>query len=153
MQILYAPPKQPNWLASTIKGFCQVTLSDREAWPWKQLCPVLVHEYGHLAGYRDPLNPNDPFHSHDPDDIMHAYIHPDWRCRDYGTPYLGSAPPPDFEPDPDQGISTGMYRKQTRARRAASARNAKGSAGRSKARDRADRRSRVRSDRRRTARR
>lgn len=153
VQILHAPPKQPSWLASTIKSFCQITLSDREAWPWKQLCPVLVHEYGHLAGYRDPLNPSDPFHSHDPNDIMYAYIHSDWRCRDYGTPYLGYALPPDFEPDPAQGIGlTGIHRKQGPARRAASARNARGSAGRSKARARADRRSRARSDRRRGAR-
>ena len=65
-QILFAPPQQPSWLASTIRSSCQITLSDREAWPWKQLCPVLVHEYGHLAGYRDPLNPSYPFHSHGP---------------------------------------------------------------------------------------
>jgi hypothetical protein len=137
VQILYAPPKQPSWLASTIKGYCQVTLSNREAWPWKQLCPVLVHEYGHLAGYRDPLNPSDPFHSHDPNDIMYAYIHADRRCDDYGTPYLGYAPPADFEPDPEQGISqTGMYRRQSRARRAASARNGRGSAGRSRGKGR-----------------
>ena len=55
---------------------------------------------------------------------MYAYIHADRRCNDYGTPYLGYALPADFEPDPEQGISqTGMYRKQSRARRAASARN------------------------------
>ena len=154
VQILYAPPKQPSWLASAIKGYCQITLSDSEAWPWKQLCPVLVHEYGHLAGYRDPLNPGDPFHSHDPNDIMYAYIHADRRCNDYGTPYLGYALPADFEPDPEQGISlTGMYRKQSRARRAASAGNGRGSAGRSRGKGRGARRSPVRSDRRRSARR
>jgi hypothetical protein len=122
VQILYAPPKQPGWLASTIKGYCQVTLSDREAWPWKQLCPVLVHEYGHLAGYRDPLNPGDPFHSHDPDDIMYAFIHPDGRCADYGTPYLGTPPPAGFQPDPELRISTGIARRG-RARRATSAKS------------------------------
>jgi hypothetical protein len=117
VQILYAPPKQPSWLASTIKGYCQVTLSDRETWPWKQLCPVLVHESGHLAGYRDPLNPSDPFHSHDPNDIMYAYVHADRRCHDYGTPFLGYAPPPGLLPDPELRISTGIAR-QGRARRA-----------------------------------
>ena len=60
VQILSAPPRQP--------------------------CPVLVHEYGHLAGYRDPLNPSDPFHSHDPDNIMYAFLHSDARCSDHGTP-------------------------------------------------------------------
>ena len=117
VQVLFAPPKQPSWLASTIKGYCQVTLSDREAWPWKQLCPVLVHEYGHLAGYRDPLNPSDPFHSHDPSDIMYAYVHADRRCRGYGTPFLGYALPPGLMPDPELRISTGIAR-QGRARRA-----------------------------------
>jgi hypothetical protein len=122
VQILYAAPKQPSWLASTIKGYCQVTLSDREAWPWKQLCPVLVHEYGHLAGYRDPLNPGDPFHSHDPGDIMYAYIHADRRCNDYGTPYLGYPLPAGFQPDPELRISTGISRRG-RARRATPARS------------------------------
>ena len=154
VQILYAPPQQSSWLASTIKGYCQITLSDRETWPWKQLCPVLVHEYGHLAGYRDPLNPSDPFHSRDANNIMYAFITSDPRCKDYGTPYLGTPLPPDFEPDPAQGIGlSGMFRKQDRARRAASAKNGRRSAGRSKAKARVDRRSRGRSDRRRSARR
>ena len=152
VEILYAPPKQPSWLASTIKGYCRITLSDQEPWPWSQLCPVMLHEYGHLAGYRDPENPADPFHSRDPDDIMFAFIHPDWRCKEYGTPYLGYALPADFQPDPEQGIGSGISRK-ARARRGAAARNARGSAGRSKARGRAVRRSPARSDRRRSARR
>jgi hypothetical protein len=152
VQILYAPPKEPSWLASAIKGYCQVTLSDREAWPWKQLCPVLVHEYGHLAGYRDPLNPSDPFHSRDPSNIMYAYIHSDRRCNDYGTPYLGYELPPDFQPDPELGISTGITR-QARARHATSARTGRGSAGRSRGKGRGARRSPARSDRRRSARR
>ena len=154
VQISYAPPQQPNWLASTIRGYCRITLSDRETWPWSLLCPVLVHEYGHLAGYRDPENPGDPFHSHDPQNIRYAYVRDDWRCRDYGTPYLGVALPADFQPDPRQGIGlSGMYRTQTRARRAASARNGRGSAGRSKGKGRGARRSPGRSDRRRSARR
>ena len=152
VQILWAPPKEPSWLASAIKGYCQVTLSDREAWPWKQLCPVLVHEYGHLAGYRDPLNPSDPFHSRDPSSIMYAYIHADRRCNDYGTPYLGYALPPDFQPDPELRISIGITR-QGRAQRATSARTGRGSAGRSRGKGRGARRSPARSDRRRNARR
>jgi hypothetical protein len=109
VQVLYAPPLEPGWLASTIVADCRITLSDREPWPWSQLCPVLVHEYGHLAGYRDPANPGDPFHSHDPDDIMYAFIHPDRRCKDHGGPYLGRAA---------QGIAGGITRKKpARARR------------------------------------
>ncbi len=152
VQLLFAPPEQPSWLASTIRGYCRVTLSDQQAWPWSQLCPVLVHEYGHLAGYRDPSNPGDPFHSRDPSDIMYAFTHADWRCKDYGTPYLGTALPASFQPDPEMRIGTGISRKG-RARRATSARSGRRSAGRSRGRDRAVRRSRGRSDRRRSARR
>ena len=65
---------------------------------WNDPCPGRVQIL-----YRDPLNPSDPFHSHDPNDIMYAYIHADRRCNDDGTPYLGYAPPADFEPDPEQG--------------------------------------------------
>jgi hypothetical protein len=154
VQTLYAPPPEPSWLASAIKGYCRITLSDRESWPWSQLCPVLVHEYGHLAGYRDPENPSDPFHSHDPDDIMFAFIHDDWRCKEYGTPCLGYAPPADFQPDPALGISTGIIRKKKApTRRGASAGNGRGPAARSRAKGRGDRRSPAWSDRRRSARR
>ena len=129
VEVLYAPPLEPSWLASTVTASCRITLSDRESWPWSQLCPVLVHEYGHLAGYRDPLNPADPYHSHDPDDIMYAFIHPDRRCADYGTPYLGAALPADFQPDPGQGIGTAISRKRARARRATRRRGAERTRG------------------------
>lgn len=35
-------------------------------------CQVVVHEYGHLAEYRDPTNLADPEHSHDPRSVMYA---------------------------------------------------------------------------------
>ena len=35
VRIPRAPPQDPTWLASTITALCQITLSDREAWPWK----------------------------------------------------------------------------------------------------------------------
>jgi hypothetical protein len=54
-----------------------------------------MHEYGHLAGYTDPLNPSDPSHSHDPDDIMFPFEHPDARCDDYGSAFLGVPRPPE----------------------------------------------------------
>lgn len=36
------------------------------------VCTVLLHEYGHLAGYRDPTNVADPEHSSNPASIMSA---------------------------------------------------------------------------------
>jgi hypothetical protein len=59
------------------------------AWRWRELCPALLHEYGHLAGYRDPLNPSDPAHSHNPRSIMWAYAHYDRRCDHRGAQELG----------------------------------------------------------------
>ena len=62
----------------------------------------MLHEYGHLAGYRDPLNPSDPTHSHDPDDIMWPFEHYDHRCDDYGSALLGVPRPPEA-PAPGAG--------------------------------------------------
>jgi hypothetical protein len=35
-------------------------------------CHVIVHEWGHLAGYRDPSNTADPEHSDNPRSVMYA---------------------------------------------------------------------------------
>jgi hypothetical protein len=37
-----------------------------------KFCHVLVHEWGHLDGYRDPRNAADPLHSSNPRSIMAA---------------------------------------------------------------------------------
>jgi hypothetical protein len=61
---------------------------------WNDPCGGQVKMlYGHLAGYRDPDNPSDPTHSHDPNDIMSPFVHAYARCDDYGTVFLGFAPP------------------------------------------------------------
>ena len=52
---------------------------------------MLLHEYGHLAGYADPTNPLDPHHSGNPDSIMWPFTHADARCARRGLPYLRRA--------------------------------------------------------------
>ena len=80
-----------DWLASTLPSQCRITLSDQQSWGWSQLCPVLLHEYGHLAGYTNPGNPLDPHHSSNPDSIMWPFTHADRRCDRRGLPYLRNA--------------------------------------------------------------
>jgi hypothetical protein len=87
--VSFAAPPQPGWRAWTYPARCTVVLSDAGRWPWAELCPALLHEYGHLAGYRDPENPADPTHSHDPRNIMWPFEHSDARCDDHGAAYLG----------------------------------------------------------------
>lgn len=79
---------------------CTVYLPANTPVFWPELCRHLIHEAGHLAGYRDPLNPLDPWHSHNPESVMYAedtsvygIVHGrevggDPRCRDRGQPYL-----------------------------------------------------------------
>jgi hypothetical protein len=89
---------------------CIVVFSTGEPIEWEPFCTAMIHEYGHLAGFRDPQNPSDPYHSHNPHSVMSAsrfFSHtrmtgPDgrtrdeWdgtdrRCRDRGRPYLARA--------------------------------------------------------------
>jgi hypothetical protein len=88
VQVDVAPQAGADWLASTLPSQCRITLSATRRWTWGRLCPVLLHEYGHLAGYRDPLNAADPFHSHEPRSIMWPFTHADPRCSSLGTAYL-----------------------------------------------------------------
>lgn len=54
-------------------------------------CDTVVHEYGHVAGYQDPVNVEDPAHSHHDGHLMSAsgfYIESNgewtgvhWMCR------------------------------------------------------------------------
>jgi hypothetical protein len=119
-----APP-EPDWRAWTYAQTCTVVLSNRPPkWQWDELCPILMHEYGHLAGYRDPLNPADPFHSHDPRDIMWPYEHYDRRCDDYGSAFLGI-------PAPARG---GVGRAAASRRRAKAGRAGRALKGRAKRR-------------------
>ena len=92
VQVAVAPQAGADWLASTLPSQCRITLA-REL-RWTTLCPVLLHEYGHLAGYTDPDNPLDPHHSNDPDSIMWPFTHADVRGARRGIPYLKRAAGP-----------------------------------------------------------
>jgi hypothetical protein len=89
--LLSQPPPSPDWRAWTFPDRCTVVLSNTRPWTWHELCPVVMHEYGHLAGYSDPLNPGDPYHSHDPRDLMAPFEHYDHRCDSYGAAIMGDA--------------------------------------------------------------
>lgn len=94
--------------ASTDLSTCTVTF---DATPffnpsWAEFCTRMIHEYGHLADYRDPTNPVDPLHSHDPRSVMYYISYGitagrdqitgqsveraagDARCKARGRPYL-----------------------------------------------------------------
>lgn len=79
--------------------------ADNNEWP--RFCTTTLHEWGHLAGYRDPTNVDDPAHSSNPRSVMYQFrptvktvsrdIHGrtsthwygiDPRCADNGRPYL-----------------------------------------------------------------
>ena len=89
VRVEVAPQAGADWLASTLPSQCRITLA-REL-PWRRLCPVLLHEYGHLAGYADPGNPLDPHHSSNPNSIMWPFAHADARCAGRGLPHLRQA--------------------------------------------------------------
>lgn len=78
---------------------------DLREWPY--FCTVMIHEYGHVAGFRDPLNTADPSHSHSASSVMFGgvkldrhtvhivggptttvWVGADRRCADNGRPYL-----------------------------------------------------------------
>jgi hypothetical protein len=116
VELWHTAPPEASWRAWTYPSLCGIALSDTAAWKWRELCPVLMHEYGHLAGYSDPLNPSDSSHSHDPNDIMFPFEHYDPRCDDYGAAFLGVPRPPEARVP----VSSSMRRKvvpTSRARR------------------------------------
>ena len=143
----FTTPQDPSWRAWAYPMLCTIGMSTAKPWKWGELCPVLMHEYGHLAGYKDPANTADPDHSDDPNDIMWPYVHADARCNDYGSALLALPRPPEAPlPVKAQGsvgrsLATAVHgaararkvRKSRRARRAAAAATATGSAGRSRA--------------------
>jgi hypothetical protein len=52
---------------------------------WPEFCTAIVHEYGHLAGWRPAPGtafPGDPFHSGNPNSVMYPnYVLPWPKCR------------------------------------------------------------------------
>jgi hypothetical protein len=79
---------------------------------------VLIHEYGHLAGYSNPANAADPAHSQDPTDIMWPYLQYDARCDDHGAALLGPAQPAAAAAAAAGAVGRGMSAKRKPARRA-----------------------------------
>lgn len=74
-------------------ALCRVTFSVDRSMTWDEFCTSMIHEYGHLAGYRDPLNIGDPYHSHSAWSVMFANgilgsLGGDPRCRQLGHVYL-----------------------------------------------------------------
>jgi hypothetical protein len=57
---------------------------------WQDICPLMIHEYGHLAGYRDPANTGDPIHSLNEHSVMYggSMHEEDLRCAGRGRPFL-----------------------------------------------------------------
>jgi hypothetical protein len=114
----FTTPPQASWRAWAYPQLCIIGVSTAKPWRWEELCPVLLHEYGHLAGYEDPTNAEDHTHSRDPDDIMWPYVHYDRRCDDFGSAILG-VPRPVLAP-PAGGVGRAVT--SSRSRRAATAR-------------------------------
>lgn len=101
------PPGAAGW-ADEGSGVVYINPRHSDFGWWEAFCSDVLHEGGHEAGYRDPLNPADPLHSHRPGSVMYAvslrsfmsYRLPgsrrvvrrvdgaDWRCRHGGRPYL-----------------------------------------------------------------
>jgi hypothetical protein len=87
-------------------GNCAIVLDEDTTTDFVSLCSTIIHEYGHLAGFTDPTNTEDPYHSSNPNSIMHqdtfsiidrsggypTYYNMDRRCRGRGRPYLGLGP-------------------------------------------------------------
>lgn len=83
---------------------CTIHVSNDRPLIWTQFCTTVLHEAGHLAGYRDPSNVSDPEHSSNPDSVMYGddnrgygwiVLHGhkiaaggDPRCARNGRPYL-----------------------------------------------------------------
>jgi hypothetical protein len=102
-------PHGVHWGVMWTRGYdCEIGISNTRPLAWEEFCTTLLHEYGHLAGFRDPLNVGEEWHSRNPRSVMYAdnpivrdegtdehgvtrvYWHGvDRRCRDRGRPYLG----------------------------------------------------------------
>jgi hypothetical protein len=118
MRVRWAPPYdgRASTAAWADEVDCVVTFNDGRRLGWPEFCTRLLHEAGHLAGYRDVSNPDDPatpedesMHSADPNNLMyaedlHVYgrvrrhgrwvdVGGDARCANRGRSYLGLEQP------------------------------------------------------------
>lgn len=59
---------------------------------WQDVCLIMIHEYGHLAGYRDPGNVLDPIHSRNEHSVMYggSMREEDTRCARRGRAFLAA---------------------------------------------------------------
>lgn len=72
-------------------GVCVIHLSTTAApRQWEDVCDVILHETGHLAGFRDPANIADPDHSLNEHSVMYGgpFREDDVRCAQRGRPFL-----------------------------------------------------------------
>jgi hypothetical protein len=104
----------PGAVAESYIGECRIVFSPAPT-TWVEFCTTMIHEYGHLAGYRDWTNTADPLHSSNPHSVMaqntvtdattgiavahgrrrrrtYLYVGFDKRCADHGRTYLGMKP-------------------------------------------------------------
>lgn len=73
-----------DWSPNHYRIDCVISLRWNYRWSYWQLCALIVHEYGHLAGQH---------HSRNPWSVMYRDIwRPFWRCGpDHNHPRFGSA--------------------------------------------------------------
>jgi hypothetical protein len=72
-------------------GVCVIHLSTTAApRQWEDVCTEILHEYGHLAGFRNPANVADPDHSLNEHSVMYGgpFREDDVRCVQRGRPFL-----------------------------------------------------------------
>ena len=75
----------PYTLGEALVGDCKIIYNrrPRTGWYWGKFCTVTIHEWGHLHGYYNKHNPNDPDHSPNPRSVMYyKFTHVDRRCHD-----------------------------------------------------------------------
>lgn len=79
-------------IAQADEPSCTVLLPRQRRLSWGRFCTAVLHETGHLAGYRDPTNLEDPHHSSRPGSVMYRLDQGantfDDRCDDRGRTYL-----------------------------------------------------------------
>lgn len=59
-----------GWNAMTTWGQCPgvITIAPTNKTTWREFCTMVIHEYGHIAKWRDPVT--GAYHSENPHDVM-----------------------------------------------------------------------------------
>jgi hypothetical protein len=99
---------------------CKVTLNVAQLFDWPELCTVIVHEYGHLAGQQHSTDRNSPMYAY--------YTHPIAQCAEPPSaapaPQAPAAAVPSATPS-TRAASVKHKHKRKRARRAVRRRHAR----------------------------